>query len=280
MNRLKGFQPSEFPLGHSLFWMLDDRPITTWPYLARGWAGGTYNLMLKKLQEYKDQTNRPSWAAAFLIYHMSDPHCVCNPFLGCPTAAEVVATGGGKLDLAEWGRWQSLLAIGKVPGVNLIPTLLCGDDRATLTNRAFVSYFVPLAVEYLAPYSKMICICSEPPKNADVQWQEWVIDMAKMKLAAIGRSDIYVVTHLQGNQITTQRPANADGVLYQFKTHPDGAHNRPVDEVVAEGRDALAACPIPLGFFELASYCETPQAREMSRRLAALPGAGMIPGPF
>lgn len=279
MNNLTGFSEKEIPLGQSLFWMLDNEPQSTWPWLSRNWTNEKRQKMYGKLETYKQWSGTPSWTAVFLIYHMADPECVCNPFLGCPTAQQVVASGGGRPDDGELSKWQHLLSLGQVPGVNLIPCLYCGDDKATLRNGQFISFFTPLATQFLAPYSKAICICSEPPKNASREWQEWVIGMVKSTLVMIGRSDMPVVTHLQGEQIITQLPRNADAVLYQFNTNPVNAHLRNIEDVEDEGRWALSTCPIPLCFFELAIQAERPNVREMSRRLKAIPGCLMLPGP-
>jgi len=280
MKMSKGFQPSEFPLGQSLFWMDGDHPESTWDWLARDVDDAQRNRMYAKLQQYKDQTGTPSWTTSFLVYNMVDPNChPVNPFLGSPTASQVVKSGGGQADDIELAKWRSRLSLGQLPGVNLVPCLYCGDDKATIQNYTFVNYFTPLAVQFMAPYSKAICICSEPPKNANVQWQESVITLVKNTLSFMGRSDIPVVTHLQGDQILTQRPQNADGILYQFRTHPGEAHKRNIDEVVNEGKWALANSPVPLGFFELAVLCEDPRVKEMTRKLRALPECGMLPGP-
>jgi hypothetical protein len=285
MNRLKGFQPSEFPLGQSLFWWDGDNnnkanAQSTWDWLARDWDDAKRNRMYNKLAQYKDQSCRPSWTAVFMIFNMVDKeHGMVNPFFGCPTAAEIMASGGGQPDNAELERWKQRLELGKTPGVNLIPCLYCGDDADTLKNTAFINYFTPLAVQFIAPYSKAICICSEPPKNINKAGQELITNLCKTTLAFIGRLDIPVVTHLQGTQIQTDLPANADAVLYQFKDNPWQAHGRSVEDVKSEGAWALANCPVPLGFFELGVYCESQRVREQTRALASLPGCGMLPGP-
>lgn len=289
MNRLKGFQPDEFPLGQSLFFWQSD-PFgnnnnnadakCTWNWLARDMTDAQRQKMYARLQMYKDMSKRPSWAIAFMIYNMVAKENMVNPFLGCPTAAEIVASGGGQADNAELEKWKHLLELGKTPGVNLIPCLYCGDDRTTLLNTAFINYFTPLAVQFLAPYVKAICVCSEPPKSIDKAGQELIINLCKTTLAFIGRSDIPVVTHLQGTQIVTDLPSNADAVLYQFKSDPWTAHGRSVEDVKAEGAWALATCPVPLGFFELSVYCEGPGVLAQTRALASLPGCGMLPGPI
>jgi hypothetical protein len=284
MNRLKGFQPNEFPLGQSLFYWTGDNnnkanAKSTWNWLARDMTDAQRQQMYVKLAEYKDQSCRPSWAMAFMIFNMVAKENLVNPFLGCPTAAQIMASGGGQPDNAELNNWRRHLELGKVPGVNLIPCLYCGDDAATLQNADFIAYFTPLAVQFLAPYSKAICICSEPPKSVNKQWQESVIGIVKNKLAWIGRSYIPVVTHLQGDQIKTDLPSNTDAVLYQFSGDPWKAHGRSVEDVRAEGARALAMCPVPLAFFELGVYCEGPAIREQTRALRDLPGCGMLPGP-
>jgi hypothetical protein len=289
MNRLKSFQASEFPLGQSLFWWQSE-PFgnnndnndaqSTWNWLARDMTDAKRQKMYARLQMYKDMSNRPSWTMVFMVFNMVAKENMVNPFLGCPNAAQIVASGGGQPDNAELEKWKHLLELGKTPGINLIPCLYCGDDAATLQNTAFINYFTPLAVQFLAPYSKAICICSEPPKSINKAGQELIINLCKTTLAFMGRSDIPVVTHLQGDQIKTDLPSNADAVLYQFKSNPWNAHDRSAEDVKAEGAWALRACPVPLGFFELGVYNESDRIREQTRALASLPGCGMLPGPL
>jgi len=289
MNRLKSFQASEFPLGQSLFWWDsafgnnndNNNAQSTWDWLARDMTDSKRQRMYARLQMYKDMSNRPSWSMVFMGFNMVDKKKgMVNPFLGCPTAAEIIASGGGQPDNAELELWKQRLKIGKAPSVNLGVCLYCGDDAATVNNHAFVNYFTPLATQFFAPYVKFICICSEPPKNVNKQWQESVVGMVKTTLAFMGRSDIPVVTHLQGAQIQTDLPANADAVLYQFKGNPWNAHDRNTEDVKSEGAWALANCPAPLAFFELGVYCESDRIREQTRALRDLPGCGMLPGPM
>jgi hypothetical protein len=267
MKNLIAINPNDFPLPASLFYrMKNGQPGSTWNYLARDGVGEVSQLQNKQI-EYGSK------AMTFMVFNMSDPQQnVVNPFIGSPTAAQVVA-GQNAPDMDELNRWQPLLAPGQDPGVYFIPCLFCGDDRATTNNTAFHELFLPAAITWLNKYSKAYLIASEADKSMSVQQMADMI--AYIKRFADGRP---VGVHLQWNR-QSPLPFNADWLAYEFTWNPWKGEEHSLEETVREASDVIFRSPIPVFFSEMDIHCEGSLAREKSRALQKLSGCYGLPGP-
>lgn len=262
----------------SLFWMDGNKIESTWDYLARNKGGARNTRMVNKQIKYKCNT------MTFIIFHASDPDCNCNPFVGSPNAAQIMA-GQNAADLAEVARWSSLLEAGRDPNVILIPCLFCGDDVATTQNTRFTDWFAPLVVQWLHPYSKGFLIATEASKSnpggkiENVQWQERLITKMREGMSSAGLSVLPIGVHNQGTKIA----GNADFLAYEFSWHPSVGHDIPVSTVVAEARDTLRKSPCPVWFQEITMNVESSRALEQVRALIELGKTEQkligIPGP-
>ena len=263
--------PKDFPLRSSLFLYdkVEKKYDATWGLLCDNWNAAKRDRVIQKQIEYNCNF------ITYYLFHAGDPNCVVNPFVGCPTAQQVVE-GQCTWDWAKIERWMPFLRLGEIPGVWCVPTLFCGDDGATCNNTTFHDAFIPIIATSLHPYIDGINIASEANKTMSVAMQERVINVIKNAWKAAGQKEKFIFTHLQG--LNTQVP-NGAVVLYQFSWHPKYGTTKSVKDVVREGQQALAKYPYTL-FQEMTIECETLIARQQSKALVKLPGCYMRPGPI
>jgi len=269
---IKSFKSiSEFPLRSSLFWYdnAERKYESTWGLLCRNWNAAKRARLIQKQIDYNVNF------ITYYLFHAGDKNCIVNPFVGNPTAKQVVA-GQAAWDWAEIEWWMPYLRLGEIPGVWCVPTLFCGDDGATTTNTAFHDIFIPPIVTALHPYIDGINIASEANKTMSVALQERVIRVIKAAWKTAKQPEKFIFTHLQG--LKSKIPAGAV-LLYQFSWHPKDGTSKSVAEVVSEGKKALAKYPYTC-FQEMTIECETPIARAQARGLRDMAGGSyMLPGP-
>jgi hypothetical protein len=267
MQNLIKNSPGMFPLRASLFYKRPNgQPGSTWDYLARDAKNQTKEVI-------DAQIRYNSNAMTCLIFNMVDPNChPVNPFIGCPTAAQVVA-GQNMIDMTEIVRWHNLLNWGKDPNLWFIPTLFCGDDSATTRNTAFHEYFLPGAIPWLDNYADAYNICIEAGKSMDIQRQANMIDLVRRY------TQKPIGVHNQGWNIAP----NADFLIYEFSWHPAQGDNHSVAEVVAEARKVLDHYPKFVWFQEVNLNPEGQRAKEQARAIRELaysnPRIIGLPGP-
>ena len=268
-ERFFSAQPSDFPLRASLFWMDGKRVRSTWDYLARD-KKHLVNKLVQKQTEYRSN------CMTFLLFNMVDPNeSPVNPFVGCPTAKQVMA-GRNQVDWPEVERWRGLVDVGRVPGIYLIPCLFCGDDRGTTRNEAFHDYFLPAAVQFFRPYSRAFIISIEASKSMDVALQTRMIRRVK---AAMPFDPCPVGVHNQGVRISPE----ADFLAYEFSWHPGDGDRQSVQAVVDEARRVMTQYPKWVWFQEMNLNPEGGRARAQARALRDMasrdPRIVGLPGP-
>jgi len=252
---------------------------STWNMLRRNNIGTRQiDTLFKKQGEYGSR------GLTFLVYHASDPECVCNPFLGKPSASEILArlaAWNPGYDDAELNRWKGILLAGKQPGVCLVPSIFCGDDTATMRNVEFCNWFLPQAVFGLYEYSVGFNLGSEVGKSLGksdmrqrVLTMKWTFDI--MHLAP---KPIFI--HNQGWDI----PEEADGLFYELSYNPNDGKDHDVDFVMDEIKDVLRKLPVHqmLGIVEMDIDPETELAKDKTRKIVELaksePRIVWLPGP-
>ncbi len=271
MNDLlaKSFKGSEFPLRQSLFWMNDGKLDSTWSWLSRNFTGKA-DKMYGKLADYRVNT------ILFAIYAPGGDFPV-NPWKNDASPEDIM--NGAEIDAAEVERWKGLLELGKNPGINLMPTMFFGDDKAITQNKAFLNYFLPLATQFLLPYSRAIVLVCEGEKSMSVNDMAEGINLIKSGMAFSSRK-IPVGVHLASNNVPRLLPSEADFYAMEFPWHPvEQAESRSIEDGIAEAKRVLACSPVPVLFIEDDAYCESPRARGLSRELAKLDGCYCLPGP-
>ena len=261
---------SNIILKSSLFWMDGAKVESTWDYLAKNKGGARNDRMVKKQIAYGCNT------LTFIVFHAGDPDCNCNPFVGSPNAAQVMA-GRNIADLHEVSRWESLIEAGKHPNVFLIPTIYCGDDAATTQNEEFHKWFLPPVIDFFRPYVKAFLIATEASKSMDVRRQERMIAIMKQ---AMGLRQIPVGVHNQGAKIA----GNADFLAYEFSWHPSEGDNYTAEQTVDELKKVLWEYPNYVWPQEINMNPEGMRARQQVRAIADLaksePRLIGIPGPM
>jgi len=249
MQKLIASNPNTFPLRASLFYKYGTEQRTTWDYLARDGKQRAGEIVAD-MQSYGCN------AMTFLIYNMVAKENMVNPFLGCPTASQVMAGQQGA-DIAELAKWEQMLQPGKDPNVWLIPCLFCGDDRATTNNTQFHEFFLRYAIPWLNPYSKAYLISTEASKSMSF------LQMSNL-IAFIKRfTDKPVGVHNQGTNI----PVNADFLAYEFSFCPWEGNNYSVSDVINEAANVLRSYPKYVWFEEMNMDNEGQRAKEQSRAL-------------
>ena len=266
----QAFKTSEFPLRQSLFWMNDGELDSTWSWLSRKFASKAEK-MYGKLSEYDVNT------MTFAVYCPSG-HSPINPFKNNASPADIL--NGAEVDEAEVARWRGLLSVGKLPNINLVPTMFFGEQHDIVKNKPFLNYFLPLVTQFLLPYSRAIILVCEGEKGMNVHEMAYGINLIKGAMAFSERK-IPVGVHLQSHVFPQLLPSEADFYAMEFPWHPIyEAENHSIEDGVREAKRVLACSPVPVLFIEDNAYCESPRARGLSRELAKLDGCYCLPGPL
>ncbi len=245
----------------SLFMMINGGPDSTWNLLAR--KRKRAEAMLAKQSEYGSKL------MTFMMFNMVEPDVdPINPFLGSPTAKEIVRRAysieGIGWDQVEVDRWMGILSIGLKPSVYLVPTIFCGDDRATTRNQQFVEGFVPIVIRKTYPNVAGYNLISEASKSWSTSEIDFVAGLAKAEFnrePKLTPKPIFV--HQQGTNIGTV----ADGLMYEWRKNPWDAKEYQVSEVISELKQALSEYPKMVWAQELAVLCEEPWARWFARHV-------------
>lgn len=269
---------SEFPLPASLFLKAGNQPWSTWSLLAKD-QPQYVDTIINKQKQYGSRL------ITFMMWNMVDPSfAVENPFIGNPTAAEIMrrvhAMQDPGFDMHEISaRWPTIL--NKVQeSMYLVPTIFCGDDRASTRNWAFVRWYIPAVIRTM--YDRVVGynLISEAGKswniaeiNSVVDICHWAFDM-EPKLA---RKPIFV--HQQGADIGSK----ADGLMYEFPWHPATGGQHDPNEVLSVAKTVLSTFSGYVWFQEEDVDCESANARAKSRVLRDLaktePRIVALPGP-
>jgi len=276
------FENAKFPLPSSLFWKdpVGNVIRSTWDLLSQDFlTSGVNDRLITKQIEYGSKLY------TFMTYNMVDPSCgVVNPWVGNPTAAQIVARYQAMnpipLNEPQWEhQWKPILNTGTQPGVYLVPTALCGDDRASTNNLAFLQYYLPAFIIGLYPFASAYNLASEASKTMSVGQMEQAIGIMKNAFVMANLPPKPIAVHLQG----TNAPQNADVLMYEFSFHPAQGDNHSVAEIITEARQVLARYPKSIWFQELNLNCESQRAREQARAIrdmaASDPRIVGLPGP-
>jgi hypothetical protein len=267
-----------FPLPASLFFMDGNTPGSTWNLLARD-KKGQVNTLVDKQTEYGSKL------MTFMCFNMVDPsENVVNPFVGSPTVAELkkrfYSMGDVGWDQDEVNRWIGIISVGAKPGVYLIPTIYCGDDKVTTRDQEFVDWYTPIVIRAMYPYSAGFNLISEASKSWSTSEIDYVGLVAKKAFniePKVTPKPIFV--HQQGVNVGS----NADGLMYEFKKNPWKANEYSVSDVINELKSVLNSYPNIIWPQELAVTCEESWARNMSRAIRELaktePRIIGLPGP-
>lgn len=280
MKSLMAKNPNAFPLRSSIFWKDSQGGgwegtgyKSTWELFKRNWDIDTRARLISKQMEYNSNF------LTFYLYHYDDPNCVINPFVGCPSPAQI-ATGAVTWDWTEIAKWMPYITLGEDPNIWIVPTILCGDSREATNNTAFHDMFIPPVVRAIHPYIKGINIASEASKTMNVAQMERMIKVVKDSwLLPPVMEPKFVGVHWQWNR-RDRLPSNADFLMYEFRFHPKDGDRFSIEEVVDEAKTVIANSPIPVLFTELGIFCEGRRARDQSRALSQLAGCYAIPGPI
>jgi len=260
---------NEFPLRQSLFWMNDGNLDSTWCWLSRRFTSKAEK-MYGKLMEYKSNT------MLFAMYAPGGMFPV-NPYKNDAHPADVLA--GAEIDMAEKKRWEGLLSLGNVPGINLIPTMFFGDNLEVASNKAFQNFFLPAATQFVLPYSRAIILACEGNRGMSVHEQAAGINLIKGAMA-FSEKKVPVGVHMASPVFPAALPAEADFYAMEFPWHPiNQAESVSIEDGVEEAKRVLECSPIPVLFIEDDAYCESPRARGLSQELAKLDGCYCLPGP-
>ena len=267
----------QFPLPASLFMMNGNRPESTWDLFDKN--RNRVDIIIRKQTEYGSKL------MTFLCWNMVEPdNNPINPFIGNPTVKELkqrfYKMGDVGWDQAEVSRWKSVLSMGANPGVYLVPTIFCGDDRESTRDKEFVDWYVPIVIRALYSTSAAYNLISEASKSWDRSEIEYAVSVAKAAFdiePKLAPKPVFV--HQQGTDIGSK----ADGLMYEFKKNPWNANEYSGDEVINELRHVLSVYPKYVWPQELAVLCEKDWARDFSRRIRELaktePRIIGLPGP-
>jgi len=242
---------------------------STWSWLSRNFTGNAEK-MYGKLADYGVNT------MTFAIYSPGGDFPV-NPWKNDASPAEIMK--GAEVDEVELARWRGLLELGKLPGVNLIPTIFFGDDPGITQNKAFLNYFLPPITQFLLPYSRAIILVCEGEKSMSVHDMADGVILIK-KAMAFSEKQIPVGVHLSSGNVPAMLPSEADFYAMEFPWHPvTQAESVSIEDCLKEAKRVIACSPVPVLFIEDDAYCESPRARGLSRELAKLDGCYCLPGP-
>ena len=267
--KFKAKSVGEFPLRQSLFWMNDGNLDSTWCWLSRKFIPKAEK-MFNKLIEYRSNT------MLFAMYAPGGDFPV-NLFKNDAHPDEVLA--GAEVDMAEVERWKGLLALGNVPGINLIPTIFFGDNHEVAKNKAFLNFFLPAITQFVLPYSRAIVLACEGNRGMSVHDQADGINLIKGAMA-LSEKKIPVGVHMASPVFPAELPSEADFYAMEFPWHPiDEAENFSIEDGIKEAKRVIACSPVPVLFIEDDAYCESPRARGLSQELAKLDGCYCLPGP-
>jgi len=265
----QSFKASEFPLRQSLFWSNEGQLDSTWGWLSRNFIPKTEK-MYGKLADYGVNT------MTFAVYA---PGGETPVNLWKNDASPNMIHAGAEVDEAEVARWQGMLELGKVPGINLIPTLFFGDDPGITQNKAFLNWFIPAATRFLLPYSRAIILVCEGEKTMSVHDMAEGILLSKRSML-LSDKQIPVGVHLSSGNVPALLPSEADFYACEFPWHPvTQAESVSIEDCLKEAKRVIACSPVPVLFIEDDAYCESPRARGLSRELAKLDGCYCLPGP-
>jgi len=274
VSEARNFKALSFPMKQSLFWWDgntadDNNASSTWDWLARDVSDEKRAHMYAKLQSYGVNT------MTFIVFNMVDKNKgVVNPFLGCPSAAQVVA-GNMTVDEAELARWKERLEFGKSASANLIPCLFCGDDSSTTQNTAFHEFFLKYAIPWLDQYSVGYLISTEASKSMNTTQMYNMIEYIKRYTSKP------VGVHLAMDEIVLL-PSNADWLALENSYNPWDCDDYSVEDAVDELKSAIKYCSargIAVFWMEEGVYCEGKLSRQKARTAKSLPGCYGLPGP-
>lgn len=264
----------------SLFWMDGDCVESTWDLLAKN-----KNDEARMARMFSKQVQYGCNTLTYIVFHAGDPECKCNPWVGNPSASDIM-TGKAVIDLNECLRWQRVLAgIKRVyPTALLVPTMFCGDDAATTRNEAFHNIWLPSFIEFLWPFSSGFMLATEASKSMDVRLQERMVAIMREYMQANTRRTklpvLPIGVHNQGTKIA----GNADFLCYEFSWHPSRGNDFTPEQVVAEARHVVRSYPNYIWFQEINMNPEGMRARQQVRAIVDLaksePRLIGIPGPM
>lgn len=279
------FSNVKFPIPASLFWKdsTSGQYETTWRVLSEQFMNhGVNDRLATKQIEYG------SHMYTFIVYHAGDPECICNPWMGNPNAAQVVSAYQSfnpiPLNEAKWNQWKTILKLGEEPNTYFVPTALCGDDRASTTNVAFLNYYLPAFIIGLYPYVAAYNLSTEASKTMSVPLMEQALAIMNNAFIMDGKTPKPLCVHLQWDR-RSALPAGMNVLMYEFSWHPKYGKDKSVDEVVAEARDVLAHLPpgVSVWFQEMTIECELDIARRQAQAIRDLaasdPRIVGLPGP-
>ena len=268
-------ESDSFPLPASLFMRLDGEPWATWCWLAKNQQDKVMSI-IEKQKEYRSRL------MTFFCFHAGDPKCQVNPFYGNPNADEIMrrvnAMKNPGFDPVEVDRWLSIVKSIAAPGNYIVPTIYCGDDRATTRNKGFVDWFTPQVIVAMYPYVAGYNLISEASKSWSSSDIDYVVDLCNRTFDNAGLPRKPILVHQQGTNIGTKEVI----LMYEFSKNPWNADQFSLADVVNELRSVLRAFPGQVWPQELAVDCEADWARKMSwtirdmaktePRIVALPG--------
>lgn len=254
-----------------------NKPDSTWDLLDK--KKNRVDTIIRKQTEYGSKL------MTFLCFNMVEPDVnPVNPFLGNPTVPELktrfYSMGDVGWDQVEVDRWQKVLSVGENPGIYLVPTIFCGDDRASTRDKAFVDWYIPIIVRSLYKQSAAYNLITEASKSWNRSEIEYAVSVAKAAFDREPRlSPKPIFVHQQGVDIGN----NADGLMYEFSKNPWDAKEYSVSDVINELKLVLKIYPGMVWAQELAVLCEEDWAKKLSRAIRNLaytePRIIGLPGP-
>jgi hypothetical protein len=275
MNPLS--KASSNALAASLFLKNGNKDWCTWGLLGRDQIP-YINAVISKQRQYGSQV------FTAMIWNMVDPkNAVENPFIGNPSASTVIKRvfsmqdpGWDGLEIFRWG--QVLTEAMKT--MYFVPTIFCGDDRASTRNVAFVDWFTPIIIRGLYPLVVGYNLISEASKSWNRDEINHVASVAKAAFEIEPKlAPKPILVHQQGTDIGDV----ADGLMYEFSKDPNKANEFSLSDVEREAAGVLARYKKWVWFQELAVRCEEPWAREMARKIRDMsvtePRIVGLPGP-